>query len=51
MQLIEDIIKTSEELAGIPVGSFHWSSRKQILTITRQCTCNYIMRELAIDYV
>ena len=50
MQLIEDIIKTREELAGIPVGSFHWSSRKQILTITRQCTCNYIMRELAIDY-
>ena len=35
MQLIEDIIKTSEELAGIPVGSFHWSSRKQILTMEK----------------
>jgi hypothetical protein len=50
IRAIRDIITLGEELAEVPVGSFHWSSRKQKYQLCRAASCNLIMRELAIDY-
>jgi len=47
---INNIIAMSEELAGLPAGSYHSSSRKTEYNLCRSCANNLIMRELSIDY-
>ena len=47
---INSIIGMSEELAGLPAGSYHSSCRKTEYNLCRGCANNLIMRELSIDY-
>ena len=49
-EVIDDIIALGEELAGVPAGSFHWTSRKQSYQLCRATSSNIIMRQLGMDY-
>jgi len=47
---ISRIIEISEELAGLPAGSYHSSCRKEAYNLCRLCANNVMMRELSMDY-